>query len=248
MDLNTDLPAASSLTGDLREQIGPRKAATRSAHSTPIDVRQMDSRLQAQDEERLRMGRELHDSTGQLLLALRLGIAHLRDVHGTVAEDEALAEIEETAASIDSEIRSFAFTHYPATVGHEGLATALQNLARGFSIRTGLCVKFTDQCSDRIDDGPTAVALLRVSQEALTNVHRHAGAARVSVNLTSNDRAIELSIRDDGRGIASEFENGSFSGVGLQGMRHRVERLGGLFSIRRLKHGTRLLARVPLPA
>lgn len=239
MDLNTELVGPSGLAGDARIHTAPREA---------FDIRQMDSRLLAQDEERLRLGRELHDSTGQLLLALRLGIAHLKRVHGTGAEDEALTEIEETAARIDREIRSFAFTHYPATVGHEGLANALQYLSRGFGVRTGLCVKFTDQCRTRIEDGPVAVALLRIAQEALTNVHRHACAAHVRVNLAINNYVIELSIRDDGKGITPECENGSFSGVGLQGMRHRIERLGGLFSIRRLKHGTRLLARIPLPA
>lgn len=251
MDLNTDLPGTSGLVG----QANGISIAAVDAHDlhthhndTLADIRLMDSCLLAQDEERLRLGRELHDSTGQLLLALRLGIAHLKQVHGTGAEDDALAEIEETALRIDREIRSFAFTHYPATVGQDGLGAALQYLTRGFGVRTGLCVKFTDRCQDRIDDGPIAVALLRVAQEALTNVHRHAGAAHVRVNLAASNAMIELSIRDDGRGIAAEYESGAFSGVGLQGMRHRIERLAGQFSIRRLKHGTRLLARVPLPA
>jgi len=247
MDLNAELLGQAGQAGEVPDNIQPRSGAVGPRQSPLPDLRQMDSRLLAQDEERLRLGRELHDSTGQLLLALRLGISHLRQVHGTGAEDDAISEIEETALRIDREIRSFAFTHYPATVGHEGLGAALHYLARGFGIRTGLCVKFTDQCLTRIDDGPIAVALLRVTQEALTNVHRHSGAANVKVNLAADSDRIELTIRDDGCGIALEFENGSFSGVGLQGMRHRVERLGGLFSICRLKHGTRLLARVPLP-
>lgn len=246
MDLNTELPGSSGLAGHGESSaIGLVQAHDR---PTSSEILANDSRLIAQDEERLRMGRELHDSTGQLLLALRLGIAHLRQVHGTGAEDDAISEIEETALRIDREIRSFAFTHYPATVGHEGLGAALQYLARGFGARTGLCVTFTDRCQGRIGDGPIAVALLRVAQEALTNVHRHAGAAHVRVELAVGNDMIELSIRDDGRGISPEFESGAFSGVGLQGMRHRIERLAGQFSIRRLKCGTRLLARVPLPA
>lgn len=251
MDLNRELLEVSGVAGHARgSSIGAVDAHDYLAPSSGnlADVRQMDSRLLAQDEERLRLGRELHDSTGQLLLALRLGIAHLKQVHGTVAEDEALAEIEETALQIDREIRSFAFTHYPATIGHEGLGAALQYLARGFGVRTGLSVTFNDRCQRSIADGPVAVALLRVAQEALTNVHRHAGAVRVNVSLAIGNEMIELSIRDDGRGIAPEFESGAYSGVGLQGMRHRIERLAGQFSIRRLKHGTRLVARVPLPA
>lgn len=251
MDLNTELPGSPGMAGHADgSTLGPVHAHDHLTipNGTSADIRLIDSCLLAQDEERLRLGRELHDSTGQLLLALRLGIAHLKQVHGTGAEEGALAEIEETALQIDREIRSFAFTHYPATVGHDGLAAALQYLARGFGVRTGLCVKFTDRCQDRIDDGPVAIALLRVAQEALTNVHRHSGAAHVRVNLSASNDTIELSIRDDGRGIAAEFESGAVSGVGLQGMRHRIERLAGQFSIRRLKHGTRLLARIPLPA
>lgn len=251
MDLNAELPGISSTV----EHAESSSIGVVHGHDFPArnevfaDVCQMDSRLLAQDEERLRLGRELHDSTGQLLLALRLGIAHLKQVHGTGAEEEeVLAEIEETAMRIDREIRSFAFTHYPASIGREGLTGALQYLASGFGARTGLCVKFTDCCQYSIEDGPAAVALLRVAQEALTNVHRHAGAGHVAVKLTTGNDKVELSIRDDGRGIPPEFESGAFSGVGLQGMRHRVERLAGEFSIRRLKRGTRLLARIPMPA
>lgn len=244
MDLNAE---PIGVTGTEANEVRPVH------HGAPIgalarEVEQLDWQLQAQDEERLRLGRELHDSTGQLLLALRLGIAHLKQVHGTGDEDDALAEIEETALSIDREIRSFAFSNYPATVGHEGLAAALEYLTRGFSVRTGLCIKLTDRSLDCVADGPVAVAILRVAQEALTNIHRHADAAHVRVNLATDDRTIELSVWDDGRGIGPEFASGAFSGVGLQGMRHRIERLGGFFSIRRLKHGTRLMARVPLPA
>ena len=248
MDLNTDLPGPPDTAGQTRKQFARPGGAIESTASASAGDLQMDTRLLAQDEERRRLGRELHDSTGQLLLALRLGIARLKQVHVTNAEDETLAEIEETASRIDREIRSFAFENYPATVGRDGLATALQSLARGFGARTGLRIKFKDRCDDRIDDGPAAVALLRVAQEGLTNVHRHARAAHVAVDLTTHEDMIELRIRDDGQGIGLEFENGSVSGVGLQGMKHRTERLGGRFSIRRLKHGTRLFASVPLPA
>jgi len=244
MDLNSDLPGLPDFIGREATQTG----AAAPLGSLAGEINQIDVRLQAQDDERLRLGRELHDSTGQLLLALRLGISHLRQVHGTGAEDSALDEIEETALNIDREIRSFAFTHYPAEIGRDGLAVAVQCLARGFGLRTGLDVKFLDHCHVSLEDGPVALALLRVAQEALTNIHRHASAARVWVRLTSNGDSIELSVRDDGRGISPEFEGGSFSGVGLQGMRHRMERLAGQFSVRRLKQGTRLVARAPMPA
>jgi signal transduction histidine kinase len=246
MDLNGELPGPCGFAAGPQPNQQPFEQELH--YSVSPNSGQMDSVLLAQDEERLRLGRELHDSTGQLLVALRLGIAHLKQVHGTLQEDEALAEIEEMAGRIDSEIRSFAYANYPATIGSEGLVVALRNFVRGFALRTGLRINFSDKVPDGLDDGPEAVALLRVAQEALTNVLRHAAAEEVSVDLTRTGKGIALSVRDDGRGIAPQFENGSVSGVGLQGMRHRVERLGGRFSIRRLKQGTRLLVQLPLPA
>jgi signal transduction histidine kinase len=197
--------------------------------------------LQAQEHERLRLGRELHDSTGQLVLALRLGIAHLRRVHGTAAEESVLSEIDETARQLDREIRSFAFLQYPADVGRGGLVEALHYLARGFSARTGLTVRFSNLSRGFVDHDGAAMALLRVAQEALMNVHRHADAVHVTMSLAIRKGMLRLMVRDDGIGISSEAPQG----VGLQGMRHRVERLGGQFTIRRLAHGTELVAAVP---
>lgn len=207
-----------------------------------------DSCLLAQDQERLRLGRELHDSTGQLLLALRLEIARLRRVHGTPAEDELLDEIDETARQIDREIRSFAYTHYPADLGRAGLVGALDSLARGFASRTGLRVRFRSLMASDWAGGEAATALLRIAQEALVNVHRHARASQVRMSLGRKGQAIELVVRDDGVGIPGGGDPAIIGGVGLQGMRHRAEHLGGSLAVTRLRHGTRLVASIPSPA
>lgn len=202
--------------------------------------------LSAQENERLKLGRELHDSTGQLLLALRLEIAQLRDVRGTAAEGQLLDEIEETVREIDSEIRAFAFAHYPAEIGREGLGSALRSLARGFANRTGLRIRFSSIPDQTTKSGDVALALLRVAQEALLNVHRHARAIHVEVSLALRNDMLELTVRDDGIGIKSGHALEESHGVGVQGMRHRVERLGGHFSIKRLKRGTRIVAAIPV--
>ena len=201
--------------------------------------------LRAQEDERLKLGRELHDSTGQLLLALRLEIARLREVYGTSAEGNLLDEIEETVREIDREIRAFSFTHYPAEIGRDGLGPALRSLARGFASRTGLRIRHGAIPDSNRETGQVALALLRVAQEALLNIHRHARAIHVQMTLVSRGNMLELTIRDDGVGIPKDHDLEGFHGVGLLGMRHRIERLGGRFSIRRLKQGTKIVAAVP---
>lgn len=195
----------------------------------------------AQEYEGLRMGRELHDSTGQLLLSLRLGISHLKRALETGESEAILEEISETVRQIDQEIRAFSYLHYPAELGEGGLIGALNTLARGFGDRTGLKIVFKAICDRTIANGATSVALLRVAQEALMNVHRHARAQLVRMALVEHGGTLELSVQDDGQGIPSQSESVS-KGLGLQGMRHRVERLGGHFSIRRLKRGTKIVA------
>jgi signal transduction histidine kinase len=202
--------------------------------------------LKIQEDERLRLGRELHDSTGQLLLALRLNVAQLKRVHGTPVEDMLLDEIEDMASQIDREIRSFSFLHYPAEIERQDLGESLHFLTRGFAARTGLKISFNSLCDRAVRSSPAALALLRVAQEALMNVHRHACALHVRVSLTLRDKLLQLSIRDDGVGIPPEGEIAESHGIGLLGMRHRVERLGGSFAIKRMKHGTKLVASVPV--
>ena len=204
-----------------------------------------DEYLKIQQDERIQLGRELHDSTGQLLLALRLGIAHLRHVRGTDAEDGVIDEIDDMAQKIDREVRAFAYTHYPAELGSDGLVAALQSLARGFGRRTGLDIRFNCPPGSNRPKGAAALALLRVAQEAIMNVHRHARASHVQISLALRGGMHELVVRDDGIGIASSHDIEKSHGVGLQGMRHRVERLAGHFAIRRLKHGTKVIASVP---
>lgn len=272
MDLNTDLPGSPGISDRAVDRAGPLfdfedqldllpgivaeaspsqgSLYDKAAHTAQMAANERDKFLEGwlriQEDERLRLGRELHDSTGQLLLALRLNVAQLKRSHGTPVEDELLSEIEDTAGQIDREIRSFAFLHYPAEIELAGLADTLRYLVRGFASRTGLKVSFVELCDHVVASGPAAIALLRIAQEALMNVHRHARALHVRVSLTLRDKLLELIIRDDGIGIPTTEDIARSHGVGLVGMRHRVERLGGQFAIKRMKSGTKLTASVPL--
>ena len=205
-------------------------------------------RLEIHEYERQRMGQELHDSAGQLLVSLQLSVAHLRSVREGSEHDFVVEEISDTIRQIDQEIRSLAFLHYPAELGTRGLCSAVQTLARGFESRTGIRTSF--KCVG--DSTPTAetisTALLRVAQESLVNVYRHAHASTVRVVLERSAGELQLTVSDNGVGIAATDAGHKSRGFGLQGMRHRIDALGGRFRIGAMKRGTRISATVPLPA
>ena len=208
----------------------------------------LEQMLKVREYERRRMGQELHDSAGQLLVALQLSVAHLRDVHDASSFADLLDEIRDTVGQIDREIRSVSFLNYPTELGNHGLPFALQALAHGFARRAGVRVDLEAADDAWIGGGAASVALLRVAQEALVNIHRHSHASAVKLVLKRHEGCVELIVSDNGIGMPTEDELEKHHGLGLQGMRHRVEQLGGRFEIRRMRHGTRIRARAPLAA
>jgi signal transduction histidine kinase len=208
----------------------------------------LDEMLRCHEYERQRLGQELHDSAGQLLVALQLKVAHLRIVEENSDHDSLLQDINDTVRQIDQQIRSLAFLHFPAELADRGLYSAVQALALGFGRRTGIRTSFKSIGDQAAVDEPISVAILRVAQEALVNVHRHSHASSAKVVLQRRPRELQLTVSDDGIGIAAAGGKTNTRGIGLQGMRYRVEKLGGHFEIRNLKHGTKVSASVPLAA
>jgi len=201
----------------------------------------IDGCIHGRDMERQLLSRELHDSTGQLLVALKLGLAHLKVLAGPGATGEAFAEIESVVREVEGHIRAFTFMSYPAALREDGLSQALRRLAQGFADKTGLEITFEN--GDTIPlNRSSDLTLLRVAQEALTNVYRHAQATSVRVSLKSRPGRTDLSIEDDGRGLPWDEP---CSGIGIEGMRQRLEVEGGTLEFIRLKRGTRLVASVP---
>jgi signal transduction histidine kinase len=200
--------------------------------------------LCAQDVARFRLGQELHDSTGQLIVALRLTLARLKKPGGVLAPGDFFSEIGAIVEQIEKEMRAFSFLHYPTELQDAGLVVALGEFASGFGQRTGLKVTFRNHCRSELAQGSAAADFLRVEQEALTNVYRHAQATTVRISLALRRGRLELCIADDGQGLPDE----AFSfrmGVGLRSMRHRMEIHGGRFVLQRLARGTKLIASVP---
>jgi two-component system, NarL family, sensor kinase len=219
----------------------PRQSDTAEAPGANL----FDQMLKIHEYERQRLGQELHDSAGQLLVSLQLSVAHLKVLDDDAGHAGLIEEISETVGQIDQEIRTLAFLHYPMELGDRGLASAVQMLVRGFEQRTGIRTRFDSAYDSSALEEDAASALLRVTQEALVNVYRHARASSVRILIRRLGNWLEFSISDDGVGIAPQVLSGPH-GIGLQGMRHRVESLGGRFQIKNLKSGTRLTASLPL--
>ena len=216
----------------------------RSRSEIPTQSDGMDYLLRALDHERQRLGQELHDSAGQLIACLQLSIARLE------IEDPEHAclihEIQDITREIGREIRSFAFLHYPVDLADRGLASAVETLVRGFASRTGIKTALTVRGDVAGLSDAGALALLRVAQEALVNVYRHADASSSAVSLNRRGQSVQLTVRDDGVGLAQVV--GKSFGIGLQSMQHRVKTLGGIFRIASMKPGVKVFASVPISA
>jgi signal transduction histidine kinase len=207
--------------------------------------------LSAQDDERRRIALELHD-TGQLLAGLVLGLGRLR--RRMAHDNGARAMIDELtglARQADEEMRVLSYLMNAASGPPGGLAAAIASLVEGFSRRTGL--KSTFDAKGPVDGVSAAVqhAAFRVIQEALTNVYRHARATRVSVRLASQAGRLTMRITDDGLGIPRsivEDPDTAPLGVGIPGMRVRIQQLGGTLEIDGRTRGTQVRATIPLSA
>jgi PAS domain S-box-containing protein len=229
--------------------ITQRKAAEERLRRQQAELRELSARvLEAREEEKALLARELHDELGQLLTALRMDLAWLRERLG--AADPGLgAKVAHMAELVDRTVRSvrrISSGLRPLILDDLGLADAVRWLADDFAGHSGVRVSL-DLALDGADEParPVANTVYRVLQESLTNVARHAQARNAWVVLREANGALHLEVEDDGRGIDPEALDRSRS-LGLKGMRERVLYLGGTFEIGRApRGGTRVLVRVP---
>jgi signal transduction histidine kinase len=198
--------------------------------------------VDAQERERLRIARELHDETGQALTSILLG---LRPLEEALAEHPAHAdvlELRELVVTALHDVRRLAVEVRPKVLDDFGLVPALTRLAESFAQRAGIDVQFSATLDERLPHEVEST-LYRVVQEALTNVAKHADAAHVSVVVARRDRSVAAVIEDDGRG----FSGVEGDGVGLVGMRERLALLDGVLEVQSHEGaGTTVAAEVPL--
>ncbi len=206
--------------------------------------------LALQDEERRRIANELHDSTVQHLVAISLNLMRIRADAGGAETLNILDEIDGSLEEASKELRAFTYLLHPPDLQREGLSATLGRYVEGFGTRTGL--KITVKLCRSVDQLslPLQLALLRIVQEALTNVYRHASATCVSVNFRRVGKRLRLVISDDGQG--AEETSGHQSGkpfrvgVGIPGMIARMQQFGGNLDIHSGPNGTAVHATVPV--
>jgi PAS domain S-box-containing protein len=208
--------------------------------------------LTLQEEERQRIAVELHDSTCQQLTAAGLHLLALRRTsQQTPLALAAIDQVELMISEAQKEIRSLSYLLHPPYLHRDGLRTTLTSFVAGYRQRTGL--RAAAQIPDEVDNlSPAAqLALLRIAQEALSNVYRHASATQVLVKMRTTRTSLLFDICDDGIGMshppdhADKQRKGQF-GLGVPGMRARVRELGGALRIRSGTRGTRISGKVPL--
>jgi signal transduction histidine kinase len=205
--------------------------------------------LTAEAHERQRIARELHDSMAQHLVAIDLTVSRLeRDAGGRLAP-QVMADLRATVAAAQREVRTYSYLLHPPELERLGLEETLRKFLGGFGARTGLKVLLKVE-----DDLPPVgslaeLMLFRVAQEALMNVHRHAGASLVEISLTKTAEGVMLEVGDDGVGLqASDLQllmaEGS-GGVGMAAMRARMRQVAGRLEILPSAEGLRIRATAP---
>jgi len=203
--------------------------------------------VDAQELERSRLARELHDETGQALTSILLGLKHLDDVVETDEAREATASIRELVASTLQDVRRLAVELRPSALDDFGLVTALERLASNLSEQSELVVDLEARLGERRLPPEAETALYRIVQEALTNVVKHADARRVSITLVRKDASAVVVVEDDGQGF--DPASARAGALGFAGMRERVELIGGRLTVESAPGaGTTLVAEVRVAA
>ena len=225
-------------------------SALKRAEST---VRWLSGRLlQLRDDERRRLARDLHDSLGQTLTAVKMNLSYLgRDTSGLDERGRnAMAESKDLVDGALREVRTLSHLLHPPMLDEVGLLPAIRWFTSGFSERSGIEVKLELPGALRRLPVELETTIFRVVQESLTNVHRHAHSAVALVRMEERENRVELQVIDQGRGIPpqklSSRAEGPTIGVGILGMRERLRQLGGQLDITSNQAGTTVHVIIPL--
>lgn len=220
--------------------------------ATNAQLQELSARvLTAQEEERKRISRELHDEIGQALTAVNVTVAMLKRQAGDdAAFQRKVAEAEQLLAQSMETVHCFARELRPAMLDHLGVHAALRAHVSGFVRRTSLRVDLGTHPDLARVLGQSAEVLFRTAQESLSNVFKHAQATRVRIEFTSDGRNVTMEVIDNGKAFSVEEKLGKKTGrLGLLGMQERVRLVNGKFLVESTPgKGTRVVVRVPLGA
>lgn len=237
----------------LESEFAEKREAQRKLRESEMSLRQLSSHLlRTQDEERRRLGRELHDTVGQYLAALKMSLAAMRRRNGSKGDSNGqLGECMDLVEQSITEIRTMSYLLYPPMLEEAGLETAILWYLDGFSRRSGIQTTFDISLDFGRLPREVELAIFRVLQESLANVHRHSGSHTADVRLFAKGGAVELEVRDKGKGISFQtletFQSGTGSvGVGIRGMQERARHLGGELQLFAAGEGTTLVLKIPV--
>jgi PAS domain S-box-containing protein len=204
--------------------------------------------LELQDEERRRIARELHDTTAQTMFALTINLTRLQGMtdSGQAEAQAVISDSLQLAESSAKELRTMAYLLHPPLLEEMGLLSALRWYARGFSERSGIEVELVLPVEMERLPRQVEIALFRVVQEALTNVHRHSASAVAVIHMVAMVKRVVLEIRDQGRGMDVSATVPARLGVGIAGMRERIHQLQGQLELVSGAQGTTVRVVLPL--
>jgi len=242
----------------LEKEVAEKREAQRQLHNSEKSLRQLSlNLLRTQDEERRRIGRDLHDSLGQYLAVLKMKLESLASLIHEKTQEKEDAAAHELAQCVSltedsiKEVRTVAYLLYPPMLEEMGLKSAIPWYLDGFSARSGITTTF--EAETNFDRLPREVelALFRVLQESLTNVHRHSGSRIAHVCLRMEGATGVLEIEDKGKGVPLQLMEQSSQdwmgspGVGVRGMNERMRQLGGRLHLISSESGTLVRATIP---
>jgi signal transduction histidine kinase len=237
---------------ELMEQVSHMAAIAIESHRNEEELREFSRRLyQSQDEERRRIARELHDSTGQNLAALEMNLSKVKGRIPTPWNegDETLSQCISLTRSISDELRTLSYLLHPPMLDECGLNAAIRSYVSGINQRIGLHVEVEIPENLRRLSEEAELAIFRIVQASLTNVHLHSGTSEANIKIQQNLDGVIIAVSDKGHGIPEGVLDHTSRtrtvGIGITGMKERVKQLGGRLEIETSSGGTRVKATIP---
>ena len=243
-----ELIGFAKVTRDFTE----RKASAQALQVSEQKLRELSQHLlRTQDEERRRIGRDLHDSLGQYLGVLKMkldGLTFLGDSDLAARDAASCAQLVDQCIK---EVRTISYLLYPPMLEEMGLRSAIVWYLEGFTKRSGIKTSLEISPDLQRLSADAELSMFRVLQESLTNVHRHSGSATADVKLFMNDQIVVMEVRDQGNGLPPDSDESGPDwlgalGVGLRGMRERMKQVNGSLEVISTRQGTTVRATVPL--
>ena len=237
--------------GELEDKVTQRTAELDKANQS---LSELTARLlQSQDDERRRIARDLHDSIGQTLASLGINLSSVEaEIERLMKAINIVKDSRELVREMSTNIRTISYLLHPPLLDEKGLSFAIPWYAEGFAERSKIKVdlELPDDLGRLSRD--SEVAIFRVVQECLTNIHRHSESVTAKIRITRSENDVCVEVEDHGKGVPSEklheMTSGATPGVGIRGMRERIRQLGGILEIESpgSGQGTVVMTRLPL--